>query len=92
MDSKRKTKHHISRRRKMGKLEDPVVQILKVVYNSQDLKKAKEELSLRGRQFITKHPDYTYELTIAKEEMSFVITYTLRLKNQSELQDTYGDY
>lgn len=69
-----------------------IVQILHVVYTPEELKKVKEELSLRGREFITRFPDYTYEISISQEELSFVVSFCLRPKTLEELDEMYGDY
>jgi hypothetical protein len=71
-----------------------LAQVIKICKTPEELQQSKEEFSKRGIEFITRCPNYTYEITISPDEETddMIVTFILRLKSEAEINTTYNDY
>lgn len=84
----------------MGELtKDMSVQMVKPDVTSSELIPLLKDLENRGNKFITKFPEYTYDLsynTMLGEKMNnqdcYIVTFVVRKKNQEELNRDHGTY
>lgn len=70
----------------------PIIQMIKTCRTAEELNDLMNECRARAFEFLSEHPEYTYEFSVSEEEDSIHMVFVIRKKNQEELNDSFCEY